>query len=139
MNSLPSQGAEKGRSMTAVDINSLATAIGRFLRMNRSSVMREERIHDGIAAALSEIGVDAEREYRLTTASRLDFFIPDLGTAIEVKKGPVALPVLHQIGRYFESPRVTGCILIAMRIHPKIPATFAGKPLAQVSLWKYLL
>lgn len=125
--------------MTAVEINDLATGIGRYLRTNRSSVMREERIHDGIAAALAELGFDAEREHRLNDQSRLDFFLPDSGTAIEVKKTPVALPVLHQIGRYFESPRVTGCILIATRIHTKVPQSFAGKPIAHVSLWKYLL
>lgn len=125
--------------MTTFDINELAAGIGRYLRTNRSAVMREDSIHDAIAAAFAELGIEAVREFRLTAASRLDFFLPEFGTAVEVKKGAVALPVLHQIGRYFESPRVTGCILIAMRIHPKVPQAFAGKPIAHVPLWKYLL
>ena len=123
----------------AIELNELAAGIGRYLRMNRSVIMREDRIHDGIASALDDLGFEADREYRLSEQSRLDFFLPDTGTAIEVKKGAVALPVLHQVGRYFESPRVTGCILVAMRIHPKVPTSFAGKPIAQVPLWKYLL
>lgn len=125
--------------MTTVDINTLAAAIGRYLRMNRAAVMREDRIHDAIAAAFGELGIEAHPEYRLCAASRLDFFLPESGTAVEVKKKQVGLDVLHQIGRYFESEKVTGCILIGMRIHPKIPATFRGKPIAHVALWKYLL
>jgi hypothetical protein len=125
--------------VTTLDINELAFGIGRYLRTNRSAIMREDRIHDGIAAALAELGCHAEREFRLNDQSRLDFFLPESGAAIEVKKGPVALPVVAQIGRYFGSPRVTGCVLIAMRIHPKVPREFAGKPVAHVPLWKYLL
>jgi hypothetical protein len=125
--------------MNARDIDSLSAAIGRHLRANRSAVMQEKGVHNAIAAAFAEIGMKVEREYRLTPESRLDFFLSDCGTAVEVKKGNAGLPVVSQIGRYFESEKVTGCILVAMRIDPAVPKTFRGKPIAHLPLWKFLL
>lgn len=121
------------------DHATLSSAIGRHIRRCRAVVMREHAIHDAVAASLAELNIAAEREHRLTPQSRLDFFLTASGTAIEVKKGNASLPVVAQIGRYFESPEVTGCILIAMRIDPSVPATFQGKPIAKLPLWKFLL
>lgn len=125
--------------MNAFDVEKLSSAIGRHLRGARSAVMQETRIHDAIAAALAELGITSEREFRLTAASRLDFWLPTHRLTIEVKKGAASLPVLRQIGRYFESAEVAGCILVAMRINPRVPASFNGKPIAHLPLWKYLL
>jgi hypothetical protein len=124
---------------TSFNLASLSQAIGKQLRLHRAAVMREERIHDSIAQAFAELGIQVEREYRLTKSSRLDFFVPDSGTVVEVKKGNIGVDVLHQVGRYFESPEVTGCILIGMRFDARMPSKFAGKPIAAIALWKYLL
>lgn len=124
---------------TAVDVASAVVApLGRYLRVNRSAGMREQSIHDGIAAAFGEIGIEAVREYRLTEASRLDFWLPELGFAVEVKKGAAKLACLRQVGRYLEHPKVQGCLVIATRCH-KLPTEFLGKPILTVELWRMLL
>ncbi len=125
--------------MSKFDINALTAAIGRHLRAHRASVMREGAIHDAIAAAFSELGIKVEREYRLTPKDRLDFFIPDEGIVVEVKKATVGLTALSQVAGYFESEKVTRCILIGMRIDPKIPSVFQGKAIDTIPLWKFLL
>lgn len=125
--------------MTAVEFDSLIESLTRYLAHNRSSVMREERIHDGIATGLSELGVEFEREYRLTPKSRLDFFLPETGTAVEVKRGNAKYDSLRQVGRYLEHLKITGCLMIAMRIDRRIPPVFQKKPIAKLELWRILL
>jgi hypothetical protein len=125
--------------MKTIDINALSEEIGRYLRLNRTAVMQESTIHDGIALALADLGIEFEREHRLDAHARLDFWLPEHRHCIEVKKNNVGVPVLTQLGRYFSHAKVEGCILIAMKIHPKVPTVFSGKPIAHLSLWKYLL
>jgi signal recognition particle subunit SEC65 len=120
------------------EIAAIAAAIGRELRKNRAAIMQEPRIHDGIAVALGDLGIECEREFRLDERSRLDFWLPEEGFAVEVKKGTAKLPCLRQVGRYLEHSRVKGCIIVAMRCQ-KLPDQFRGKPLAKIELWRELL
>lgn len=85
--------------MIARDIEKLTQLIGQKLRGHRSAVMRETLIHDSIAAALADLHVTAEREFRLTKQSRLDFWLPTTSYAIEVKKGNAASCALVGLSR----------------------------------------
>lgn len=125
--------------MNTIDIAALTAEIGAFLRRNRTAVMQEMTIHDGIGLALADLGIEFEREHRLDAHARLDFWLPEHRHCIEVKKNNVGVNVLPQIGRYFEHAKVEGCILIAMKIMPKVPTVFAGKPITHLSLWRHLL
>lgn len=115
----------------------LSEALGRYMRENRAAILREQMIQDGIAVAFGELGIEADREFRLTDKDRLDFLTAG-GIAVEVKKGTAKLPCLRQVGRYLRHPRVKGCIIVAMRCH-KIPETFLGKPIATIELWRMLM
>lgn len=125
-------GGKSGRENVAINI-------GKNLRAHGALLMQELRMHDGIEAALVDAGLVFEREFKLGPRDRLDFWLPNEGLVVEVKKGLLNLGDLRQVGRYFEDGRVTGGVLIAMRFSNQIPATFSGKPLEQVALWRYLL
>lgn len=125
--------------MTKDEVRELASRIGKHLRAHKSALMQETKIHDAIAAALTDAALVFEREHVLTPRDRLDFWLPDTSVAIEVKKEAAGLAGLHQLGRYLEHPNIAAVILIAMRISPEMPATFRGKPLVKLELWRHLL
>jgi hypothetical protein len=125
--------------MTSTALNDLSNQIGKQLVRLRLSVNREFRIHDAIAEALDSLGIEFEREHRLTGASRIDFFLPNEAIGIEVKRQSAGVNVVPQIGRYLEQSSLHGLILVANRIHPKIPAQLRGKPISHLALWRYHL
>lgn len=116
----------------------LAKAIGNNLRAHRSLLMHETRLHDVIAAALTDAGIFYDQEYRLSAADRADFYIPAQSIVIEIKKGNAGLSDLPQIGRYLKHDCVHSVLVIAMRI-TELPDQFQGKPVEHLALWKYLL
>lgn len=120
-----------------MDILKLSTALSSRLRLHRCALAQETRLHSAISDALAALGIQHQAEFRLDKRSRLDFFTAD-GVAIEVKKGTAGLKDLEQVGRYLDDPRVSGCIVIAMRCSP-LPAEYRGKPLTTLPLWKLLL
>jgi hypothetical protein len=109
------------------------------LRARRTLIMDELRLHDAIETILTDTGFEFHREYPLGRHYRLDFWLPQLSTAIEVKRGKAGVQHLPQIGAYLDYDQVQGCVLIALRIDPKVPDTFRGKPITKLELWRYLL
>lgn len=125
--------------MTTPDTAELAKRIATHLRAHRSALMQESKIHDAIAAALTGAGLNFEREHSLSPKDRLDFWLPDFATALEVKKSSAGLADLEQIGRYLAHDAVAAVVIIALRIAPEIPSTFRGKPVVKIELWRHLL
>lgn len=123
----------------AIDTRNLRTRIGNRLRAHRSALMQEAKMHDAIAAALTETALVYEREYSLSPTERLDFWLPERSIALEVKKGRAGLGDMPQIGRYLAHAQVAAVILIAMRIEPDVPEIFQAKLIVKLELWRYVL
>lgn len=122
-----------------MNVGDLAARVSAHLRAHRSLLMRESGIHDAIAAALFDADLLFDRELRLSGRDRVDFFLRESRTAIEVKKGAAGLQVFRQVARYLSHQRVSACIVIAPRITPVLPSEAMGKPIARVELWRYML
>ena len=122
-----------------IPLAELPAALGRALARDRSWVADENRIHDAIAAALAELGIAFEREFRLTASERLDFWLPELRWAIEVKKHAFGQADLRQVARYLNDDRVVGCLVVATRINTGATTTLLNKPIQYLALWKFLL
>ena len=112
--------------------------LGKALGRRRSWIADENRIHDAVAAALTEMGLPFEREFRLTDRERLDFWLLEHRWAIEVKKHSFVMSDLRQVARYLKDDRVQGCLVIATRINTDV-LTLLEKPVRYLPLWKFLL
>jgi hypothetical protein len=78
------------------------------------------------------------REHRLGDKERLDFYLPQARTAIEVKMWVSTAEVARQLRRYAAHPEIDGIILIARRPY-QLPPALAGKPVACLDLWRSAL
>ena len=125
--------------ITTVATNDLARLLSGHLRAHKSALMQETNLHEAIALTLSDAQIRFTREYQLSRADRLDFWLPESRTAVEVKKRTASLNDLRQIARYLEHEQVAAVIVIALRISPEIPDEFLGKPIAKIELWRFLL
>lgn len=99
----------------------------------RVPLVKEEReLHALIAQALAGEGIAFEKEVPLGAFARVDFLCGSI--AVEAKKGkPDRRALLAQLGRYADSPRVSGLVLVAER-SATLPQTLRGKPLYLVAL-----
>ena len=99
----------------------------------RVPLVKEEReLHALIAQALAGEGIAFEKEVPLGAFARVDFLCGSI--AVEAKKGkPDRRALLAQLGRYADSPRVSGLVLVAER-SAALPQTLRGKPLYLVVL-----
>lgn len=122
---------------TAKMVEELKRELGVSLRANRTAVAQESRLHQLIADALTKLGYSFTREHHLGGQDRLDFFVEN-HACIEVKKGAGGQETLRQIGRYLDHPEVKVAIGIAMR-WDNAPATFRGKPVHTIELWRLVL
>lgn len=122
---------------STLDIAALSRGIATHLRQHRSALAQEAKLTAAVASALTTMGITYTAEHRLTPKLRLDYMLPG-GVFIELKKGNAGLPVLRQVGQYLEHPDTNGCILIALKC-TDIPATFCGKPIEKIELWRMLL
>jgi len=101
--------------------------------------MQETALQDVVADALAELGVEFEREFKLSGSDRVDFFLKAHGLGIEVKKGNASNEALRQVARYLEHPECLSCVLVALRGPADAPPTISGKTLRTIELWKLLL
>jgi hypothetical protein len=120
------------------DLEAIAASIGESLRRSRSDLTQEKLLHKSVENGLSACGVAYEREFRLGSADRPDFYLPDSSTVIEVKKRNAGAQELRQIARYLEHSNVSAAVLIALRING-FPLELFGKPILKIELWRYLL
>lgn len=105
----------------------------------RYAFMDEADLHDGIAIMLDLAKEAYQREHRMGTAGRIDFYLQNRKIGIEVKVGrsgggPSA--VIEQLVGYADHPDIEGLIVVTTRMAmKKLPATLRGKPLGVVVLW----
>jgi hypothetical protein len=104
------------------------------LRIN--PVNEEFDLQNKIAAALTEAGINFEKECWLGPRNRVDFLTFKDGIAIEVKKGkPNKRQVIDQLRRYASFDRVKGIILVVEK-NLDVPAIINGKPCVSFGLNK---
>lgn len=108
------------------------------LRGLRIGVAKSEaEICRHIAGALADVRIASCVEYRLGPRCRVDFYLPTLGLAIEVKKGkPNSARVTAQVERYASFDSVAAVILVVERSVADAPLTAHGKPVHYVALNK---
>jgi hypothetical protein len=115
-------------------------SIVRAIRTLRFTAAPSERvIKDAIAGAFaSHYIVPFEHEHRLGPGNVVDFFVPDPGVGIEVKKGKPGSTrrVMEQVERYagFEEIRAM-VIVVEGKLHWH-PETVNGKTLVYIGLAK---
>lgn len=92
----------------------------------------EYDLHDMIATALLEAGLEFEHEYKLAPRCRLDFMCSSV--AIEVKKGrPKSAELIKQLTRYMEHDEVSEMVVV-MQKRVWLPDTICGKRVRLVAL-----
>lgn len=92
----------------------------------------EYEIHDMIANALTESGIDFVHECRLAPGRRIDFCAGNIG--IEVKKGrPESAVLQRQLSRYLESDQLDAMIVVMQR-PCRLPERINDKPVYVLAL-----
>lgn len=104
------------------------------LRSSRFSYVDEDRLQQGIAAALEDADINAVREVRLPGAGRIDFLCAEL-VGIEVKIAGSARDLQRQAIRYLQHEHLAALVVVTNRArHLNLPLEVDGKPLHVVSL-----
>jgi hypothetical protein len=107
--------------------------IASVLRGYRFRYADEERLQEGIAAALVSAGFSVEREVRLDRYCRIDLLVGRVG--IEVKVAGREDEVQRQAGRYLQSDLIDGLVLVSSKVrHVRVAKELNGKPVEVVSL-----
>lgn len=92
----------------------------------------EYEIHDMIAAAFQDAGVEFVHECKLLPGRRIDFCCGRIG--IEVKKGRPGSAVLQkQLTRYLESGKLDAMIVVLQK-PCRLPESICGKPVYVLAL-----
>jgi hypothetical protein len=107
-------------------------AIAGVLRRYRFNYEDEDRLQEGIAAALTAAGFEVEREVRLTRGSRIDLLVGRVG--IEVKVAGTPIDVASQLARYALCDRIDGLVLVTSRPRHRMVSVVEGKPVEVVQL-----
>lgn len=112
-----------------------ATLAGIISRV-RFSFTSEAELQRGIAETLERANVHFEREYRLSGADRIDFFLADHGMGIEVKIDGSTSALTRQLLRYAESDEIKSLSVITSRMRHAVqmPASMNGKPLQVITV-----
>lgn len=75
----------------------------------------EESLQDRIAQSLVNRGFKFAREYRLSPRDRIDFYLPEILTGIEVKVAGNASSLNRQVGRYAMSNKLERIIVVTTK------------------------
>lgn len=111
--------------MTPAELTS-AIARGRYRQGD------EYRLHEDLAAKLTSLGIEFEREVRLGSANRIDFLCAG-GIGIECKARADKRATFRQLARYAELEQITALILVTATAMG-VPAEIGGKPVFYVPL-----
>jgi hypothetical protein len=112
----------------------LVREVAATFRSRRFMYVAEDRLQQGLAAALVADGFEVEREVRLDAHSRIDLLV-NRRVGVEVKVAGSAADVARQCARYLRFESIRGLVLVTSRVrHVQLPADVAGKPLEVVSL-----
>ena len=109
----------------------LAAALSRY----RFTSHDEHRLYPLMEQVLRDAGFTFVREHPLDAKSRLDFWLPELRVALEVKVRGAPHAVLRQVRRYAEHPAV-GAVLLATTVAKLavVPEILESKPARTVRL-----
>ena len=91
------------------DAQQTAARVLRTLASHRFRFSTELELQQGSELALTEEGIEFEREARLHGAGRIDFLVGGVG--LEVKVGSAPAAVLRQLQRYARRPQVEHLVL----------------------------
>lgn len=104
------------------------------LRVN--GIYEEYEIQNEIYKTFNQYSIDVIKEYKLGCKNRIDFFLPQQGIGIEVKKGkPGKKKVIDQLERYAVFKEITTLILVVER-NMDVPKMINGKPCFSIGLNK---
>ena len=92
----------------------------------------EEMLHERVALALGEAGIQAMHEVRLAPRCRIDFMADGIGIEIK-KKRPRRAELLAQLARYAACTQVRSLVVVAPR-GVNLPRTIGGKPVTMLAL-----
>lgn len=109
-----------------------------LLRAYRIPFGVETATQDAIAELFDRHGVAYRREYDLGPAhGRIDFYLTDERTGIEVKTQGSPSAVAEQLMRYATAEPIARLVLVTGRVRlGQLPSVLHGKPLDVVSLWR---
>lgn len=97
----------------------------------------EIEFQNGLAQVLDRNGIRYHREYDLgTDYGRIDFFLAEQGTGIELKVKGSPSSVLRQLHRYARCLEIESLLLVTARNRLALVAReIHGKPLQTASVW----
>jgi hypothetical protein len=109
-------------------------AVAASIRSRRFRYVDEDRLQEGLAAALIADGFIVEREHRLDARCRIDIYV-DCRIGVEVKVAGSRADVQRQLERYLLHDDLDGIVLVTSRSsHMGVPSRFRGKPIEVVCL-----
>jgi hypothetical protein len=109
-------------------------AVAASIRSCRFRYVDEDRLQEGLAAALIADGYIVEREHRLDARCRIDLYV-DCRIAVEVKVSGSRADVWRQLERYLAHDGIDGVVLVTSRSsHMGVQPLFNGKPVEVVCL-----
>lgn len=101
----------------------------------RFSFSSEDELQRGIAEVLGRNAIAHQREHRLSSVDRIDFFLPDDGIGIEVKCDGSTADLVRQVNRYVQHDDVRALLVVASRIRlANMPEQINGKPVRVVTI-----
>ena len=107
--------------------------VAQLLRTHQFRQNREKDLQDGTESLLRAHAVDFRREHWFDPVNRVDFWLPDIGLALEIKVAGSLTDVAMQLDRYAAVPVVKGLILLTgRRGHGALPSSVRGKSLTIV-------
>lgn len=108
-------------------------AIEHALRGKNYRYNSEVDLHEGLAQALTEDGIEFEREVKVT-GGRIDFLIADVGVEVKIKGSANGLRA--QVARYSMDGRISEFLIVTTRPTHRLVsgATRNGKPIRVLTI-----
>lgn len=101
---------------------------------NTFRLSSEAELQEGLRTVLTAAGVPFEKEYRLSSKDRLDFFVRG-SIVIESKLDRSLAALTRQVNRYTLDDRVQGVLVVATRMRLQyMPDSLNSKPVRVCTL-----
>lgn len=114
-------------------LDQIAVLIGEYKYLTGT----EAEFQNGLARVLEDNRIEHRREYDLGGAyGRIDFFLPEQATGIELKVKGSPSSVLRQLHRYAQCPEIRSLLLVTSRVRLAFPPMeISGKAVRSASIW----
>jgi len=90
--------------------------IAKIIQSYEFVYQNETELQEQIESVLKDNDIPFEREYSLDKDSRIDFYLPESKTGIEVKVKSGAAVVSKQLHRYAKSNQIDNLMLVTTRM-----------------------